>query len=462
MSIKSLPPVPPELKSISPYLQRAEELASQDAVVAYWCACYAAQLGIAAKAKEPASRKFLFDLLDILEKMKAQMSSNDAIEDEAAASAYVENFALKLFTMADNEDRRGEATRKTAKKFLVAANFFEVLRTFDKPGSSSTPTDNSNEDKIRYAKWKAADIAKAFREGRKPTPGPAGSSVNASPSPEPGALQVEQAVSPPPGSTTTSPPPALTDMPPGPGAWSTVATVGTPGVSGGRRNLGARVSGELEGREQEALDMERQTIPREVSPPKEVRFTPSVAGRFSTPGAPPTPSTAATVASSPPALSEEPNPYELATAPTLDQLPPEIVPESMVPLPVSPTVGSAELPPPPPPSQPSFAAPFPPPPVTAPSFAPYSSGAPVAPPPPFIAPRPPVPPPSMISPPQLYYSHPPQAHVSEVTRTEAVELTPVEMARAQKHCKFAISALDYEDVEQARKELRAALRMLGG
>jgi vacuolar protein sorting-associated protein VTA1 len=43
-----------------------------------------------------------------------------------------------------------------------------------------------------------------------------------------------------------------------------------------------------------------------------------------------------------------------------------------------------------------------------------------------------------------------------------VELTPGLIAKAQKHCRFAISSLDYEDAEQARKELRAALALLGG
>ena len=45
--------------------------------------------------------------------------------------------------------------------------------------------------------------------------------------------------------------------------------------------------------------------------------------------------------------------------------------------------------------------------------------------------------------------------------TSPAELTPQVIARAQKHCRFAISALDYEDAEQAIKELRQALRMLG-
>ncbi|KAF8807847.1 hypothetical protein BYT27DRAFT_6591119 [Phlegmacium glaucopus] len=43
-----------------------------------------------------------------------------------------------------------------------------------------------------------------------------------------------------------------------------------------------------------------------------------------------------------------------------------------------------------------------------------------------------------------------------------VELTPAIISKAQKHCRFAVSALNYEDAEQAKKELRAALALLGG
>jgi vacuolar protein sorting-associated protein VTA1 len=41
------------------------------------------------------------------------------------------------------------------------------------------------------------------------------------------------------------------------------------------------------------------------------------------------------------------------------------------------------------------------------------------------------------------------------------ELTPLITAKAQKHARFAISALDYDDVVTARKELRNALSLLG-
>lgn len=39
---------------------------------------------------------------------------------------------------------------------------------------------------------------------------------------------------------------------------------------------------------------------------------------------------------------------------------------------------------------------------------------------------------------------------------------PVTIGTAQKHAKWAISALNYEDLETARKELRAALQLIGG
>jgi hypothetical protein len=43
--------------------------------------------------------------------MKAELGSNEAVSDDAAAAAYVETFAVKLFVQADNEDRSGKGTR---------------------------------------------------------------------------------------------------------------------------------------------------------------------------------------------------------------------------------------------------------------------------------------------------------------------------------------------------------------
>lgn len=42
------------------------------------------------------------------------------------------------------------------------------------------------------------------------------------------------------------------------------------------------------------------------------------------------------------------------------------------------------------------------------------------------------------------------------------QLTPKQISQAQKHCRYAISALDYEDFERARQDLLDALKIIGG
>lgn len=90
-----------------------------------------------------------------------------------------------------------------------------------------------------------------------------------------------------------------------------------------------------------------------------------------------------------------------------------------------------------------------------------ATSAPLPPPPPPHLPPAPANAPHISRPVRLSPARPQPAPEPETT-TPAQELTPVMVARAQKHCRFAISSLDYEDAEQARKELRAALLILGG
>ena len=49
-------------------------------------------------------------LMDKLEQIKAQHPKNDAILDDMAAKAYVEQFALKTFDRADNAVRANKAS----------------------------------------------------------------------------------------------------------------------------------------------------------------------------------------------------------------------------------------------------------------------------------------------------------------------------------------------------------------
>jgi vacuolar protein sorting-associated protein VTA1 len=70
---------------------------------------HAAQVGLATKPSAPA---FLRPLLEVLERMKEAIGPHDAVDVDSASIAFIENFALRVFNAADEEDRRGEATRR--------------------------------------------------------------------------------------------------------------------------------------------------------------------------------------------------------------------------------------------------------------------------------------------------------------------------------------------------------------
>ncbi|ORZ23357.1 Vta1 like-domain-containing protein [Absidia repens] len=156
--------IPEELKYLAPYIQRGQELNSREPVIAYYAHYYAVKLAISRGPSNQTTNAYLSHLLDALEQQKQALGAdNEAIKDDLVGYAHVENFALKVFLSADNEDRSGQASKKTAKTFLAASVFLELLKTFG-------DLDAEVEAKIKYAKWKAADIIKALREGRVPTP----------------------------------------------------------------------------------------------------------------------------------------------------------------------------------------------------------------------------------------------------------------------------------------------------
>ncbi|KAI7868603.1 Vta1 like-domain-containing protein [Spinellus fusiger] len=160
--------LPEELKYISPFIQRSQELAQRDPTIAYYAQYYAIQLAITKGPKTEQTTAYLSHLLDSLEHLKSTLGDfKEAITDDLVGYAHVENFALKVFLNADNEDREGKASKKTAKTFVAASVFLEILKTFGE-------LDPEIEAKIKYAKWKAADILKALREGRTPMAGPPG------------------------------------------------------------------------------------------------------------------------------------------------------------------------------------------------------------------------------------------------------------------------------------------------
>lgn len=162
--------IPPELKKITPYVRRAEELDRdqgnpESRLVAYYCRQFAVHTGIPL-ATSPAGKLCLGELLGVLEGEKEAMDSFTRDESKFLC----EKFAEKIFDKADTEDRSGEANRNTARTFYAAASFLEILQQFYNDDDDSAEVAEQKKKSV-YCKWKSTEILKAIKEGRTPTPG---------------------------------------------------------------------------------------------------------------------------------------------------------------------------------------------------------------------------------------------------------------------------------------------------
>lgn len=150
-------------KLLLPYLQRADELQKHEPLVAYYCRLFAMELGLKIPQNErtKTTNQILISIMNQLEKDKKSLvlSPDDQL--------HLEGFALGVFAKADKQDRAGRSDLNTAKTFYAASIFFEVLTQFGE-------LQPDIEQKQKYATWKAADIRKALKEGRKPVPGAPG------------------------------------------------------------------------------------------------------------------------------------------------------------------------------------------------------------------------------------------------------------------------------------------------
>lgn len=169
--------IPPELKKITPYVRRAEELDRdkdnpESRLVAYYCRQYAVHSGIGL-ATSPAGKGCLGELLGSLEEEKQAMDSFTRDESKFLC----EKFAEKIFDKADQEDRSGQANRNTARTFYAAASFLEILQQFHADNDGSEEVAEQKKKSV-YCKWKATEILKAIKEGRTPTPGGYGEDSN--------------------------------------------------------------------------------------------------------------------------------------------------------------------------------------------------------------------------------------------------------------------------------------------
>ncbi|RHY02688.1 hypothetical protein DYB25_003706 [Aphanomyces astaci] len=171
--------IPATFKAVTPFIRRAEELdrdrsRPESQMVAYYCRQYAMELGIKLRNHDASDEASNY-LLSLMEALELEMRSLPAHTHEEGR-IICENFAYDIFMRADEEDRNGGSNKNTARTFYAAGSFFDILKQFGPPSEDVL-------EKTKYSKFKAADILKAIKEGRTPTPGAPSEQVRLSPSP---------------------------------------------------------------------------------------------------------------------------------------------------------------------------------------------------------------------------------------------------------------------------------------
>ncbi|XP_077977204.1 vacuolar protein sorting-associated protein VTA1 homolog [Glandiceps talaboti] len=165
MASFKLPPVPITLKALRHYVDIAKEHDTRDPVVSFYCRRFAMEDGMKIDSKSPDARKFLVALMDCLEQMKKELVNNESIHNEVVGEAHIENYAIKIFSYADTEDRAARFNKNVVKSFYKSSMLFDVLQTFGELSEEIT--------KMRkYARWKAAYVHDCLKKGETPHPGP--------------------------------------------------------------------------------------------------------------------------------------------------------------------------------------------------------------------------------------------------------------------------------------------------
>ncbi|KAJ9648525.1 hypothetical protein H2199_001380 [Coniosporium tulheliwenetii] len=373
-------PGPLKAADIARFAMRSAQLANVDPVMTYWCDYYIVNqiLSKGLHTADDESMAYTTALMDKLEQIKAQHPRNDAILDDMAAKAYVEQFALKTFDRADKAVRANKASAQTADTSRAAATFLDLLGTWG-------PLDPEISAKSKFAKYHALRIAKAIKAGEDPNlsnpvqePPPQEAAAPTLDPNDPEVQRINGASSTQPALDDAAPPPSL-PSPPLPDAPA--------------------------------------TLPHPHQPPN---GPPSQAGDVS-PLAPTPDSRKGSVA--PPALPTAP-----ADDVSMGEDPPQFIDSDP-----SSFYNQQNQQHPPPPAQPQ---------PQAPQIHSATAAA-------WPQPRqqPPAPEPVMSN--------------NSISTAGAYRTDDEAIASAAKHAKWAVSALNFEDVDTAVKELRIALRSLG-
>ncbi|PLB45119.1 DUF605-domain-containing protein [Aspergillus steynii IBT 23096] len=156
--------IPAGLKSadIGRFAVRAAQLERVKPVIAYWCNFWIVnQIIEKGLHSDDEVKLYTTNLVDKLETFKEENPDNDTVTDAVAANAYVEEFGLEIFARAEATMRANKVTKQTADTFQAAATFLELCQIWHTPEPELAV-------KIKFAKYHALRIAKAIKAGEDP------------------------------------------------------------------------------------------------------------------------------------------------------------------------------------------------------------------------------------------------------------------------------------------------------
>ncbi|KAK0748463.1 Vta1 like-domain-containing protein [Apiosordaria backusii] len=406
---------------------KAVQLQNVKPIIAYWCEYWVVRQILAKQLHlaDEETLQYTTNLMDKLEETKQEYAHEEAVTDDVASQAYVEQFAQETLDRAERVVKANRVTQQTATTFDAAATFFHLVNIWGTP-------DAETQQKIKYAKWNAARIVKAIKEGKDPNES------------NPKQEEFEQ-------------PAPLDNSDP------EVHNLTGPSFGAGPRSVTMEDVSDADLR-RDAAGVSLPQSPASAGPSSawgdELKL-PGVPTQFNdpAPNSPSIPSPISPPSHNPVNYQGAPDLPSPATGSTWAQSQPS-------PLTTPPPVSWSQPPPQPPPASgwtPPPAAQQQPyvPPSAPPTFAMNTpSTAAVA--------SPPVSPPTnpyyMNMAPTSHTAHPPAPAAVPTSSYAPVQNAAVDeaaMVGAQKHCKWAISALNFEDVPTAVRELRRALELLG-
>ncbi|RHZ66364.1 uncharacterized protein CDV56_108742 [Aspergillus thermomutatus] len=148
---------------IGRFAARAAQIERVKPVVAYWCNYWIANQIIerGLHRSDHEVELYAMDLMEKLEQFRNENSDNDTVIDAVAANAYVEQFGLEVFNRADTTMRANKVTKQTADTFQAAATFLELCQIWN-------PLEPEIAAKIKFAKYHALRIVKAIKAGEDP------------------------------------------------------------------------------------------------------------------------------------------------------------------------------------------------------------------------------------------------------------------------------------------------------